>query len=467
MTDKPNILLIMSDEHRASVFGADGNPIIRTPVLDDLASRGVMFSSAYCNSPLCVPSRLSFTAGKYISRVGAWNNGCWLPVDDYPSIARAMNGAGYESVLCGKQHYDATRRYGFRDLAVNNQNGSHKTGRGGRRAPDDMSIKTNSRDARFADFHTGEVGGVLDIDRPVTEGAVKFLAERRADDKPFFLFTGYLAPHFPPIVPDKFWKHYEGRVPDPVIPNGHIESLPLNYQHLRRGFGVVETDPKMVTLGRELHYGLTEWVDNEIGKVLAALAASPFADNTIVIYTSDHGENMGDHGLWWKNNMFDTAARIPLIICDPRRWRGGQRRKQVVSLVDLVKTVCQLGGAQAGDDWDGDSLLPILNDDRAPWKDMALSEYYSHNICSGFTMLRLGRWKYVYHTVPADGWPAQCELYDMEADPDEFTNLAADPSQAERVARMHAAMLDELGEDPQQIEQRCRADGARGYGRDE
>ena len=126
-TTKPNILVIMSDEHNASVLGCYGNNIVNTPNLDGLARKGIAFNSCYCNSPLCVPSRLSFTSGKYASRVSAWSNSCWLPSADYPSLPRAMNAAGYESVLCGKMHYDKTRRYGFREIG--NMNNSTKTGR--------------------------------------------------------------------------------------------------------------------------------------------------------------------------------------------------------------------------------------------------------------------------------------------------------------------------------------------------
>ena len=134
---RPNILVIMSDEHNAGILGCMGNKIIQTPNLDALAGRGVVFENNYCNSPLCVPSRLSFTSGKYASRVGAWNNNCWLPSADYPSLPGILKTAGYESFLCGKMHYDATRRYGFTEIG-GNMNRSTMTGHGVRRAPDDV-----------------------------------------------------------------------------------------------------------------------------------------------------------------------------------------------------------------------------------------------------------------------------------------------------------------------------------------
>jgi choline-sulfatase len=461
---RPNILFIISDEHNARVTGCYGNRTVRTPHLDSLAADGVAFECAYTNSPLCVPARLAFTSGKYISRTGGWNNSCWLPSPEYPSIARAMTAAGYESFLCGKMHYDATCRYGFTELGGSMNNG-HMTGRGGRRRADDTSANTKVRDARFADFRTAERSPVMNHDRRVTAGVLDFLAKRQATEKPFFLVAGYLAPHFPLIVPDGFYEPYKGKIAMPELPPGHVAAQPLNYQHLRRGFGVVETDPALVRKGRELYYGLTQWVDAQVGEVLAALRKSRVADSTVVIYTTDHGENMGEHALWWKNCMYEHAARVPLIVRWPDRWTGGQRRTGACSLVDVVKTIAELGGANVPDDWNGQSLAGWMDNPQTKWRDLAVSEYYAHNIASGYAMLRTGNFKYVYHTPADDKHPAERELYDLAADPNEFTNLARQPDQKARIEALHAALVKELGRDPDETERRCRTDFARGYGR--
>ena len=459
----PNILLIISDEHNASVTGCYGNATVRTPSMDALASRGIAFDAAYTNSPLCVPCRLSITSGKYISRTGAWSNDCWLPGDDYPSIARVMTAAGYDSLLCGKMHYDNTRRYGFTEIG-GNMNNSHKTGRGGRRPPDNLAGKGLS--ARFSDFRVAERCAHQAHDGAVTAGVSQFLAERKRSDKPFFLIAGYLAPHFPLIIPQAYHEPYRGKVPMPNIPPGFLDGMPLNYKHLRAGFQMTDVPDDVVRKGRELYYGLTQWVDEEIGKTLKALADSPVADNTVVIYTTDHGENMGEHGLWWKNCVYDTAARVPLIVSWPERWKGGQRRGGACALVDVVKTIAEIAGGTTPDDWNGTSLCAWMDDPKAAWKDLAVSEYYAHNIASGYTMLRRGNFKYVYHTPPDAQHPAQRELYDLAADRAEFANLAARPEQKDRVDAMHAMLLKEVGEDPNETEQRCRADYAKGYGRD-
>jgi choline-sulfatase len=218
---------------------------------------------------------------------------------------------------------------------------------------------------------------------------------------------------------------------------------------------------EVVRKSRELYYGLTEWLDEQVGTVLQALAQSAFAADTVVVYTTDHGENLGEHGLWWKNCMYEHATRVPLIVRWPKRWRGGQRRSGACSLVDLARTIAGLAGAQVPRDWDGESLLAWLDDGAAPWRDVAASQYYGGNVVSGIAMLRSGNWKYVYHSPPG----GERELYDLGRDPDEFTNLAADPAQRSRVETLHRRLLEELGEHPDAIEQRCLRDLRTGYGR--
>lgn len=455
---QPNILLIMSDEHNATVLGANGNAIVQTPNLDRLAASGVSFDACYCNSPLCVPSRESFLSGQYISRTGVWSNDCELPRADTPAVPSLLNAAGYESYLCGKMHLAGDRRYGYTDTG-GNFNTNIKTGHVSRRRADDLPGKGLSN--RFDSFHAGDRSSILDHDEKVTRGTVEFLRNRKPGGKPFFLTAGYLAPHFPLIVPEKYWKAYEGRVPMPNLPPGYLEALPLNYKHMRAGFQMEHVPPEVVKRGRELYYGLTQWLDEQVGQVLAALRASPFAQNTVIVYTADHGENMGEHGLWWKNAMFDSAARVPLIVSGSPRWQGGARRAGACSLVDVARTLVELGGGTAPADWDGASMLPWLARADAPWKDRAVVEYYSHPIASGYAMIRQGPYKYTYHTPADDTHPAERELYDLRTDPGELKNLAGDPALAAKVAELHAALLAELKEHPDVTERRCRADGAR------
>jgi choline-sulfatase len=461
----PNILLIISDEHNASVTGCYGNDTIQTPSLDQLAARGVVFENCYTNSPLCAPSRLSMTSGKYPSRVGAWSNTCWLPSPDYPSIARVVKSRGYEAFLTGKMHYDKTLRYGFTEIGTSFTNQYTQTGKGERTAYDDATTYRQYWPHATKDFRSSENSSVLNHDRNVCAHACDFLAQRKSSASPFFLVVGFLAPHFPLVVPEEFHAPYRGRIKPPRLPLGHLESQPLNYQQLRLGFGVDKTDLASVIKGREYYHGLTQWCDHNIGQVLEALAKSDVAKKTVVIYTSDHGENMGEHGLWWKNCMYDNASRVPLIVSWPGRWTAGDRRWGACSLVDLTQTVAEIAGAPTPGDWNGNSLVPWLNDEKYAWKDLAVSEYYATNIASGFAMLRHDNYKYVYHTQPCADFPAQRELYDLKTDPEEFINLASIPEQQKRIRDYHALLIKEIGEDPEKTEKRCRADFAEGYHR--
>ncbi|MCE2432023.1 MAG: sulfatase-like hydrolase/transferase [Candidatus Latescibacteria bacterium] len=462
MSDRPNILVIMSDEHDPAVMGCYGDSIVQTPHMDRLAEEGIVFDAAYTTSPLCAPARASFTAVQYVSRCGVWTNDCQLPSDDYPSLPHALNAVGYECWLGGKMHFAGTHRYGFRDVYPGANQGD-RSGKGGRRAFDDLSESSFGWEGRVAAFKTSDTSPILEKDRKVTAECSAFLQNRSADDKPFFLLAGYLAPHFPLTIPEAYYVPYKDKVSMPEIPEGFLETLPTNYKHLRAGFGVTNATPEQTKLGRELYWGFVNWLDDEIGKLLSALNDSEVADNTIVIYCTDHGENKGDHGLWWKNNMYEHASRTPLIVSFPKRWAGGQRRTGVCSLVDLAQTIAEISGAERSDDWDGESLLNYLDDGNSDWRDIAVSEYYAHNIASGIAMIRQGPWKYVYHTRFDEVHGPERELYNLEEDAGEFNNLADDPAQADRIAQLHDLLTRELRRDPEEAEAQSRADLAKGY----
>jgi choline-sulfatase len=295
------------------------------------------------------------------------------------------------------------------------------------------------------------------VDAQRRDAALKFLRERTGNPKPFFLVVGFIAPHYPLVAPPEYLARFKDKIPRPEIPPGYLDSLPLNYRHLRNDRKLERVPPETVKLAVEAYYARVEWTDHQIGRVLDALRASPFADNTIVIYTSDHGENLGEHGLWWKNCMYDSAARVPLIVSWPGRWPGGQARAGACGAVDLVQTIAALGGAKPPADWQGDSMVPWLDQPSYAWKNRAVTEYYSGYIASGIAMIREGDWKYVYHARADERHGPERELYNLSADPREFRNLAGNSGQRDRLTALHAALVKELGEEPEQTEARWRA----------
>lgn len=465
-TTKPNILLIMSDEHAADVMGCAGDKLNPTPHLDALASRGIIFDNCYTNSPVCAPSRLSFTAGRYVSGVGAWGNNCRLPSDGFPSLPRTLRAASYDPWLCGKMHYDPAHRYGFQEVFPFHGNFKLKSGKGSFRNPDNRASSPENWLARSRQFRVVPDDEpfrvdpkVSECDQHITEQALAFLAHRQRSEKPWFLCVGYHAPHFPLTVPRRYHEMFKGRVPSPLPAP---DAVPLNYLHRRLMHGLDHATRQQTGFGRELYWALTRWVDGQIGRLLEAVDL----DSTIVIYTSDHGEMKGDLGFWWKLTMYEAAARVPLIVSWPKRWRGGQRRAGACSLVDVVQTLVDIAGGTTPDDWDGDSLLPWLDDHHHSWKDLAVSECYGSGTPSGFTMLRHGAFKYVYHCPPDDQHAPERELYDLRSDPGELHNLAGgDYAHATGLLeQLHGMLVREVGREPIEINNQSRLELARGYG---
>lgn len=458
---RPNILMIICDEFNAQMAGAFGNKIVHTPNIDKLAESGVNFSNCYSSSPICCPARLSLVSGKYISRTGVWGNHCWLPSNDISSLATVLQERGYETVLDGKMHFDKTRRYGFTELFPGWENQHVKNGIENRRAPDDTSINHKDWEGRSSTFRTGTHSPhILGHDEKVTKHGRAYFKQRSNSDKPFFMIAGYLAPHFPLVVPDEYYNMYKGKLSPAKTPPEDLAMQPRNYHQLRRGFGTVDMDPEVELKGRELYYGLVSWVDNQIGQLLEGLNNSEVGKDTVVIFTSDHGENMGEHGMWWKNCMYDSAARVPLIIHWPARWKGGQGRSQACGWLDVGRTIADLAGAGVPDDWDGDSMVDWLDNGASPWKDFAISEYYAKNTSSGYVMYRSGDYKYVYHSKPLYSrplysFPRERQLFDMKRDPREFINLAKVPDYQQKIREMHDGLIAVLGEDPDVTERRC------------
>ena len=456
---KPNILCIMSDEHTWNVLGCCRNPVVKTPNLDRIAKNGIVFENCYTPSPLCVPARLAFTAGQYISRCGAWQNNSELPSDDYPSLYRLLGEQGYECALGGKMHFSHDRRYGF-DVDLNPKFNSGRKNEGHVRVDinsEPYKKMENKLSPRFGEFKVSNDSFILNHDRKVTQICGDYIKGRKKDDKPFFVLAGYLAPHFPIIIPEEF-DTYRDLIPMPVIPENHIESLPFHYKVMRRAFGMENVPDEIVKKGRELYYGFVTWLDNEIGKLLSALDDSESADNTVIVYTTDHGENMGEHGMWWKNNMYDTSVKIPCIVSFPDKYKSGTRINEVCSLIDLSNTIAEIGGAKAPVSWNGNSLMGLIEGKNDDWSNIAVSEYYGHNIAAGHCMIRRGKYKYVYFNAINDEYPAARQLFDLEADPGEFDDLSSQNAYSALMDELHCLLVKEIGRYPEDCEAEIRKD---------
>jgi choline-sulfatase len=364
---RPNILVIMSDEHAPHFSGLYGHPIVRSPHLDALGRSGVTFDAGYCNSPLCVPSRASFVSGKHVSRLGAYDNGAPFPSETV-TFAHLLRGAGYEVVLDGKMHFiGPDKLHGFQRQLTRDAHGAGAiSGREWAASEESHPAGGPGMRRRIEEAGPGRASH-LDFDDEVEAAALDWLRDGARNDAPWCLVASFLCPHFPLIVPEPYFaQYYPHNVDMPTIPTGHLEGQHPAHGRVRRTFALSDFGDEQIRVARAAYYGLVTYLDDKIGRLLRALRETGQLENTVVVYTSDHGEFIGEHGLWWKNSFYEHAARVPIVFSWPGVLPAGTRCAGAVSNVDVARTLVDIGGGAAPDDWDGDTLLPLLRSAGGP-----------------------------------------------------------------------------------------------------
>ncbi len=385
--------------------------------------------------------------GRHHHEIGAWDNSTPL-ASDVPTWAHMLRAAGYDVVLSGKQHFVGNDQlHGFRAQLARDLHAEHDHPIF---AWDDGILEASQPWPSLAQAGPGTTTEI-EVDDAVEAAALAYLREPERTDGPWALNVSFIAPHFPFVVPDRYWNMYPPEEVDlPLIPAGHIEGQHPVYQRMRRMFGMIEFEEELVRRARTGYYGLITWLDDKIGRLLETLDEQGLAENTLVVYVSDHGEMAGEHGMWRKSNFYEHSARVPLVMRWPGHLPAGKRVPEVTSLVDLVATFVDAAGATAPGPLSGESLLPLARGELAPgaWKDEAFAAYLAHGVAGPMAMLRRGRYK----LNESLGDPP--ELYDLVTDPAELTDLAADPAQGEVLADLQARMR-ELWE-PEDLDQRVR-----------
>jgi choline-sulfatase len=445
---RPNILIIMSDEHAPMYSGVYGHPLVQTPHMDQLAREGVTFDNAYCNSPLCLPSRMSFMTGRYISRIGAFDNASPL-ASDAVTWAHMLRAVGYDVVLSGKQHFcGPDQLHGFRAQLARDLHAELWTKNGVFRGTPDWRQGTPPATKPWGGVAEAGSGTTLEIevDDLVEERALAYLREPGREDQPWALNVSFIAPHFPLVVPERFFDLYPlDQIDMPEIPSGHLENQHPVHKRMRAMFGAVDFPEEQVRRARAGYYGLITYLDEKIGRLLAVLEETGQRESTVVVHLSDHGEMNGEHGMWRKSSFYEASVRVPLQIVWPGQIPAGRRVGEVVSLVDLIATLVDMADASSVAPLDGDSLLGLMRGEDATWKDEAFCEYLAHGVARPMAMLRQGRYKLNYSL----GDPP--ELYDIEADPNEFGDLAGDPAHAVKVTELQDRILTQW--DPVALEE--------------
>ncbi len=436
--DPTNVLVLMSDEHNARMLGSSGHSIVRTPNLDALAERGTRFSTAYCNSPICVPSRASFATGRYVHQIDAWDNAAPYTGAVYQSWGHRLSGSGVPVTTIGKLHYrDSSDDVGFSDQRVPMHVMDGKGDLFG-------CLRNDMQPTRYLLEHVDEAGAgdseYLRYDTAIASEAVRWLHEEAGSRAtPWCLFVSFTLPHFPLIAPARHVDLYRLEDIDMPIawtPDEWPQHEAVNdFRRLRVQTESEVRSEEAIRVARRAYYGMCSFLDEQIGRVLHALEATGISGSTRVVYTSDHGETLGDYGLWGKSVMYDSASSVPMIVAGPDVPSGGVSDCPV-SLVDLFPSITAATGVSGcADDANlpGSEIWSIAAGHELNER-IVFSEYHATGSSSAIYMLRDRQFKFVDHV----GYPPQ--LFDLSADPTELLNLAEDPAYVGHVRSFERAL---------------------------
>ncbi len=430
---QPNILLIMADQLAPHFTGAYGHGVVQTPNIDALAKRGMRFDAAYCNSPLCAPSRFSFMSGQHISKIGAYDNASEFPAS-IPTFAHYLKSLGYSTCLSGKMHFvGPDQMHGFEDRVTTDIYPSDFAW------TPDWTRADERIDKWYHNMQTvkesGQAMATFQIDY---DDEVEFAARRRMFDygrdatKPWCMVASFIHPHDPYVARPEWWNLYDDADID----------MPAHPEYAEDPFGKrvlegIEAYTKPLTeaevrQARRAYYANVSYFDSKVGALVKTVEEMGELDNTIIIITADHGDMLGEKGLWYKMNFFEHSARVPLIMAGPGVAQG--TNPTVCSLVDLLPTMVEWGGGNAdmfGMPVDGQSLASAAGGAVDP-DATAVGEYCAEMTGHPVFMIRRGDFKYIH----CDSDPAQ--LYNVVEDPFETQNLAQSPDHASLSAEFRA-----------------------------
>ena len=452
--NKPNILFILSDQHAFNVIGSYGNKIVRTPNLDELANNGVSFDNIYTPSPICLPARMSLLTGKYPYRQECWMNSDSL-ASDIPTMAHSLGSVGYYPTLIGRLHsIGPDQMHGFASRKVFDHSSDWYGG-------SEYSLGVLDKAQRpFKESILNSGAGQMSyevLDREVTSQTIKFLKNFKAekengDEKPFALQVGFMLPHQPYVANKKLFDYYKNKVGPPRLKktvSGNNDWLD-NWREKTRLNEIKEEDE---IRARAAYYALVETLDSLIGQIIKTLKDNDLFENTLIIYASDHGEQIGERDLWWKQTFYEESVKVPLIMSWKDILPKNERRKQIFNLVDLTATIVEAGDGIKLPFIDGKSFLKTILENTDNSEKETFSEFCMDNSLSWSKekephlsrMIRSNDWKYIYY----HGYNNQ--LFNLKSDPDEMNNLAGLKDYSKIEARLKNKLLNEW--DPLKIKE--------------
>lgn len=443
-----NVLVLLSDEHQAAAMGCAGHPIVRTPSLDALAARGARFTRAWTPSPVCVPARASLATGRWVHDIGYWDNATAYD-GRVPGWGHRLQAAGVAVESIGKLHYrdaDAPTGLDAQHMPTHVWRGIGQVWGSVR----DPMPETMGRSPLYDELGEGE-SDYNRHDLQVADRAVRWLHERRDDARPWVLFVGLVAPHFPLVVPRRWLDAY----PPDAMPLPRLRPATGYRRHpwVERQARHMDHDAAIGTDARRRlaiasYFALTSFMDAQVGRVLEALRDAGHERDTAVVYSSDHGDNLGERGMWNKCLLYRESTAVPMIVAGPGVPRGAVCDTDV-SLVDVAPTLYDVLGLPDDPSLPGASLRRIAAAPHDPLR-TGFAEYHAVGAASAAYLLARGRYTY-HHYV---GYPP--ELFDLHADPLQHADLSGDPAQApvlEAFERLLRARLD-----PEAVDRRAKDD---------
>ena len=371
MKKRPNVLLLVTDQHNYKVCGFMGDEKACTPNIDKIASDGIVFERSYCQSPVCTASRASFLTGKYVSGIGCWNNH-WPIFPEHKTIAHLMADSGYETCLVGKMHFGGKDQYqGF----MHRPYGDLKHGLGHQSDPIDF----------FPTFPGVREAGISEIPESMQQETVvavesaAFVENHVSNnpEKPWFLCSSFTKPHAPFAVPARYFNKYNGKIKSPGLKESDQAASHPYIRNEVVNYGLDEVTKEQEDRAVAAYYACMEYVDDCIGLLLWRLEKAGQLDNTIIIYTTDHGEMLSNHGLWGKANYYEESLRVPFVMSGPDIPKG-IRSDELVGLIDLLPTICDYTEVNTPNKIDGMSLRPVIENiiESGGFRDYIISEYY-------------------------------------------------------------------------------------------
>ncbi len=444
MPDRQNhLLIVMADQLTALVLGCYGHREVKSPHINRLAAEGVLFESAYSSSPLCTPARYAFMTGQNISQCGGYDNAAYLTAT-MPTFAHYLRLMGYKTCLSGKMHFvGPDQLHGFEERVTTD---IYPADFGW--VPD-WTRPEERIDLWYHNMSSVKQAGVaaitnqLTYDDEVGQAAQRVIYDhaRGEDERPLCLVASFIHPHDPYATRQQYWDLYEGA--DLSLPT--VSRPPADQQdaHNRRlekviALDAVDVSDEEILNARRAYYGNVSYVDEWLGRLQATLHECGMAENTTILFTSDHGDMLGEFGLWYKMSFREWSCRIPMIVYCPNRFQS-RRVPNPVAQVDMLPTLLDLAHESTGvevpapiDPLQGRSLLPLCEGNAANDPNCAISEYLAEGTGAPMLMIRRGRYKFI--TCPTDS----DQLFDLEFDPSEVNNLVEAPEETRRLTEFQA-----------------------------